>query len=497
MRWSNRKEDGPHIAVGDGKGKMGAKHESLMYNFRGVYGYTLTPAVAWRAGFHVGRHFHEMSGGERPRVLVGSDHRFSGGVVKHFVIQGLLEAGCRAIDAGLVPTPIVSWGASRLADGGCAVTASHNPPEYNGLKFFDNLGAVLQPDVEAAVLERAVAEGRLEPAPRQVRTDRYECIAAAEVMSRYAADLANRVQLAGPLRVAVDCRLGMAGLAVKDVLTRLGCTVEALNDLPHPYFLDGAGRYVDPEPTPKNLQALGQTVKEGGFDLGLAFDGDCDRVVVVDETGSPLLDDVTLLLLARALGDAGQTRVITMDTSLMVEKWLRERGHAVRVTPVGDPYVAQGIAASNASFGGVPNGHYLFPGFNGYSDGFCAAAMLARIASEAKAQGGSLSALISELPPTHILKTKRPFGRSQGQFVRHVAPALRRLFKRTCGEIDYMQTDDAVVACSSETKKTLVRYNRWDHRLNVQAESLVSAQEAQSNLDEMVRALDATAARSA
>jgi phosphomannomutase len=469
---------------------MSTKHKALMYNFRGVYGSTLTPEVAYHAGLLVGKHYRDVGGPPQPKVLIASDHRFSGGVVKHFAIQGLLRAGCRAIDAGILPTPVISWAASRLACGGCAVTASHNPPEYNGLKFFDGKGAVLHPDFEVSVLETAVAEARRSPLPKDVRTEGYERMLSAQVMAQYMDDVASRVRIEAPLRVAIDCRLGMAGAAASDLLERLGCSVQALNDVPHPYFRDGAGNYVDPEPTARNLQELAERIRSGGFDLGLAFDGDCDRVVAVDETGAPVLDDITLLLLARALGRREQVRVVAMDISLMVEKWLRERGFPVRLTQVGDPYVALGLATCDASFGGVPNGHYLFPGFNGYSDGFYAAAVLTEIVSQAKRAGKPVSQLVSELPHTFIMKTKRPFGHSQGQFVRRVAPALRQLFEQMCGEVDYLQTDDAVVYSSTDSKKVLVRFNRWDHQLNVQAESLTSPQEAQADMDVIGRALD-------
>jgi len=156
------------------------------------------------------------------------------------------------------------------------------------------------------------------------------------------------------------------------------------------------------------------------------------------------------------------------------------------ITPVGDPFVAAALEERGGSFGGVPNGHYIFPDFNLYSDGVYTAVTMLRIVARLKERGETLRSWVETLPPTTILKRKHPFGRSRDEFVGRLAPALRDLFEQRCGACDYLETDDCVVTAKNDDTKLLVRYNRWDNNFNVQAESLASPKQAEEAMGEIL-----------
>jgi phosphomannomutase len=462
-----------------------------MYNFRGVYDRELTHGIAYAAGVHFGKYYREHTKDYAPVVIVAGDHRFSSPSLKHYVLRGLLDAGCNVKDVGCLPTSIVAYAASRLGDGACVVTASHNPPEYNGLKFFESSGAVVKPEVEDRLLAQVLSDGRRPNVQCGASFEGYELCDSSAIVQSYVEDAAAEAAPEGDVRVAIDGRFGLANVVMPFLLDRLGCARQAINERLHPYFLDSKGDYVNPEPKSDNVQALQQLVRDGDFDLGLAFDGDADRAVIVDDAGDYLPDDIVLLTLALECGEKDRPRVITVDSSLMVEKELKARGYRLIVSPVGDPFVAERVQRSGASFGGVPNGHYIFPDFLIYSDGIFTAAMMVRIAAALKARGQRLSEFVSSLPPTTIWKRRSPFGRSKREFETKIAPRLRELFERHCPHLDYLETDDAVVAGWNDNLKLLVRYNRWDNNFNVQAESLASPEAARAAFDELTQTIAA------
>jgi phosphomannomutase len=465
-----------------------------MYNFRGVYDRELTHGIAYAAGLHFGRYYRERAAHSRPVVLVAADHRYSSPSLKHFTAQGLLTAGCRVKDVGCAPTSLVAYAASRLGDGACVVTASHNPPEYNGLKFFEGSGAVVKPEIEDRLLRRVLVDSRRAASAETAGLAGYELCDPGEIIQSYVEEATAYGSPPSAVRVAVDGRFGLANLVMPRLLDRLGCEWQAIHERLHPYFLDSKGQYLNPEPKADNVAALQQLVHAGGYDIGFAFDGDADRAVIVDDRGEYLPDDLVLLMLALECGDKRRPRVITLDSSLMVERHLRAQGYELLISPVGDPFVAERVQRTGASFGGVPNGHYIFPDFLVYSDGIFTAAMLVRIVGALKERGQTLSGFAAGLPATTICKRRGPFGRSKREFESRVAPRLRDVFRGYCHHIDYLQTDDAVIAGWNDRVKLLVRYNRWDSNFNIQAESLSSAADARAALDQLLATIAAATA---
>ena len=473
-----------------------AGRRELMYNFRGVYGRELTHSVAYLAGRQAAAYYAEVSGKGDPKVIVGNDHRFSSNSLKHYLIQGLVSGGVVVRDVGLLPTSVLAFAVKKAADGGCMVTASHNPPEYNGLKFFDSTGGVMKPATEDVILAKVVKETAAGATVQHVGsvTKNYGIVPTVSVINDYTKAVVGRVEVPVPLNVGLDCRFGTAFVIMPFLLKSLCCTYYPIHNELNPYFLKSDGEYLSPEPTEANIAEIAGLVRCGALDLGLVYDGDSDRNVVIDNKGEFIKDDIILLLLA--LEYSGDRRcVITVDTSLMVERHLRDQGFELTVTPVGDPFVSSALAEGKGSFGGVPNGHYIFPDFTPYSDGIYSSAVVLQIASKLKTREMKLSDRIAELPPTHIRKTKVRFQRPQAEFEEDVAPALRDLMASYTDALDFRATDDTVVTGRSDDLKLLVRYNRWDNNFNVQAESLVSAAKADELLGVLVEFLEARSDR--
>ncbi len=463
---------------------------NLMYNYRGVYHRDLTHEVAFFAGKYTGEYYRERSGKANPLTLVANDHRFSSNSIKHYVTQGLIDSGCRVIDIGCLPTSVASYSMKKRADGGVVVTASHNPPEHNGLKFFDASGGVLKPAAEEELIARVLAHVAKDATiPHKLITHDFALQGPDDVITDYVEDLASAISLDQPLSVAVDCRFGTAVTVMPALLERLRCRSDMIHVPLHPYFLTVDGGYVNPEPKDDNIGEIRRFVAEGDHDIGLIFDGDSDRNVIVDDEGCHIADDTVLLLLALEYADRSKPVAITVDTSLMAERALRAAGIELLITPVGDPFIARALETTTASFGGVPNGHYIFPDFNLYSDGIYSAAVMLRLTARLKQSGQTLANFLRTMPATHLLKTKEPFGRSRKEFQSAVAPRLRDIIGGRLGKVDYLDTDDCVVVGKTDTAKMLVRYNRWDNNFNVQAESLTSAREAQDLLQTLTAVL--------
>jgi phosphoglucosamine mutase len=318
---------------------------------RGVVGDSLTADFVERLGKAAGLW---CAGG---RVLVGRDTRGSGPELEEAFARGIAAAGGTAVLAGVLPTPAVAL--LRL-DLGAVVSASHNPPEYNGLKLFDRLGSKLSDAAEEEI------EMLLDEPPRGGGGVEHEDGAAdrylALVTERFGSDLSG-------LRIAVDCANGAySGLAPR-ALEQLGAAVTAIGDAP-----DGTNINVGCGAT--DLAALSETVRAGEFDLGIAFDGDGDRVLAVDETGRPLDGDQILAVLALDL--EVEAVAVTVMTNLGFHRLMAERGIHVVTTDVGDRYVLEALRREGALLGGEQSGHILWLDGHVSGDGLVAGILLCR-----------------------------------------------------------------------------------------------------------------------
>ena len=315
---------------------------------RGVVGGDLTPELVER----VARASTLWAGARE--VLVGRDTRGSGPALEDAVANGIVSAGGTAILGGVLPTPAVALLAHEL---GAVISASHNPPEYNGVKLFRS-GDKLADEDESAIEDLLDA-----PAPGGGSVERLEVGG-----ERYLAHLGEHFgsDLSG-LRVGVDCANGAMTAYAPRVFEQLGADVYAIGVDP-----DGSNINVGCGAT--NLSALQREVAEHGLDLGIALDGDGDRMLAVDERGEPIDGDQILAILALFLG---VDRVaVTVMTNMGFHRLMAEHGVRVTTTPVGDRYVLEALREEGALLGGEQSGHLIWLGSHVTGDGLAAALLL-------------------------------------------------------------------------------------------------------------------------
>jgi phosphoglucosamine mutase len=318
---------------------------------RGVVGETLTPQLVER----LGRAVTLWSG--RGRVLVGRATRGSGPELEEALARGIVEAGGTAVLAGVLPTPAVALLAQDL---GLVVSASHNPPEYNGVKVFDHEGHKL---VDADELE---IEALMDtPGPGGGSIEHVEHAAAGyvdHVVEHFGSDLSG-------LRIAVDCANGAYSDIARAVFERLGADATSIASTP-----DGTNINVGCGAT--DLSLLRSTVRAGSYDLGVAFDGDGDRMLAVDASGETVDGDQILAICALALQP--ELVVVTTMTNLGLHRLMDEHGIRVVTTDVGDRYVLEALHAEGGVLGGEQSGHLIVLDGHVTGDGLAAALTLCK-----------------------------------------------------------------------------------------------------------------------
>jgi phosphoglucosamine mutase len=329
--------------------------------------------TAFKVGLAVGRN--------HKNVIVGRDTRTSGDAMKHAVIAGLLGAGAKCSDAGVTPTPTLAY-ATREFDAGVMITASHNPPEYNGLKLLNPDGSsfdsLQQTKIEAMIIDDSFElAGWEEVKHREV----YE-----GAIEKHINAILRDFPYAFNIKVAVDAGCGAASEVTPRLLERLGCEVTALNCYNSGFFPRGI------EPNEENLKKLCRTVKESGAAAGIAHDGDADRMMAVDERGRFISGDKLLAILARAVG--AKNMVTTLDASMAID----EMGIKIRRTRIGDTWVSEELR-KGGDFGGETAGAWIFPSLSLCPDGIYAAAQIAALASKY-----SLAELADAVPVYPLLR---------------------------------------------------------------------------------------------
>ncbi len=314
-------------------------------------------------------------------VLIGRDTRTSGSTLLHGSMSGILAAGAHCSDAGVLPTPTLAF-ATRDFSAGVMITASHNPPQYNGIKLINPDGSAFSIDQQRQIED--IVNGTV---LANIHWGRMQC---GEIYSKaYEKHIARIIQdFKGSLklRVAIDSGCGAAYFITPELLTKMGCEIEAINCFPSGTFPR------DAEPIESNLSELMRTVRETGADLGIAHDGDADRMMAVDDLGRFIPGDKLLVILAQASGT--KKIVTTVDTSMIIENMHLE----VKRTRVGDPYVSEELK-NGGGFGGEPSGTWTFPQISLCPDGIYAAAQISAIASRQK-----LSKLVDSIPSYPMIR---------------------------------------------------------------------------------------------
>ncbi len=359
---------------------------------RGVVGKRITPELAIDIGLTLAAHL-----GNSGTVVLGKGPRTSSDMLESCMISGLLSGGCELKLLDVVPTPTVGFATRALgAKAGVMITASHNPPEYNGFKIWDSSGMAYTPESEGR-LERIYFKRRW----KRVAWDEIGRVERIHILSDYIETLKANVRLSRDYKVVVDCGNGAGSVATPRLLSELGCKVIKLNCLPDGHF---PGRPL--EPVPENLVELCETVKSTGADLGIAHDGDADRVVVVDEAGRVAKgDEILAIVAAQRVRRGGDIVVTTVDASKVVDEVVGGRGGRVVRTRVGDVSVAVGVKRNRAVFGGEPSGAWIFPDVHLAPDGPLGAV---RVLELLESSGRTMSELLEPLPDyyTHREKLK-------------------------------------------------------------------------------------------
>ena len=315
------------------------------------------------------------------RVVVGSDTRTSSEAMKHAFISGLLAAGCGGYDAGVIPTPTLAL-ATRKFDAGAMITASHNPPEYNGMKLLNPDGSAFGSHQRQQIEEMVLSDSSNVAPWDEIKSSSLYSGAIEQHIQRILPDFPARPKL----RVVVDCGCGAASVITPHLLRELGCSVVALNCFPTGFFPHPI------EPTESNLGDLMKATRELGADLGIAHDGDADRMMAVDDKGNFVPGDKLLAIFARAL--QAKEVVTTVDASMAID----EMGFTATRTRVGDTYVSEELS-KGGNFGGEPSGSWIFPSISLCPDGIYAAALVVTIASQQK-----LSQLVDSIPSYPLLR---------------------------------------------------------------------------------------------
>ncbi len=341
------------------------------YDIRGIVGRTLTPAIVREIGRALGALGRERGA---PGFALGRDGRLSGPELSAALTEGLLSAGADAIDIGMAPTPVAYFAAHHLGCGSCvAITGSHNPPDYNGLKMVIAGGTLWGEDVQE--LRRSIETGKLSKGSGKRST--------ANVLDAYVERIAGDVRLARPFRIAVDCGNGVAGMLAPRLYRRLGCEVEEL-------YCEVDGRFPNhhPDPSqPKNLRELIEKLKTGKSELGLAFDGDGDRLGLVAKDGEIIYPDRQLMLLAKDVlsRNPGAEIIYDVKSTRLLAPWIERHGGKPTIWKTGHSLIKAKLKETGALLAGEMSGHTFFKErWYGFDDALYGGARLLEVLSKEK-----------------------------------------------------------------------------------------------------------------
>ncbi len=350
------------------------------YDIRGIVPSTLTEEVALGLGRAFGT--VALAQGETT-VAVGRDGRLSGPMLSQALMRGLEEAGVSVIDVGMVTTPLLYFAANTLCTSGIQVTGSHNPRDYNGFKMVMAGRAIYGEDIQAlrAMME---AESWVLKAGAARQT--------VDVLAAYTARIVGDIQLARPIKIVVDSGNGVAGASAPGILRAIGCEVQELHST-----VDGNFPNHHPDPSkPENLRDLIAALQEGDAELGLAFDGDGDRLGIVTKDGTNIYPDRQMMLFARDVLSRvpGGTIVFDVKCSQRLAPAIAEAGGVPLMFKTGHSLIKAKMKEIDSPLGGEMSGHIFFKErWYGFDDGTYAGARLLEIVSQSPDASGVLNAL--------------------------------------------------------------------------------------------------------
>ena len=354
------------------------------YDIRGVYKKEITLDFAEKIGLSFGTYL-----GNRGTVIMSRDARHGGPEIQAAVSCGLNRAGVDTIDVGMLPTPAANYYTAKVgASAGVIISASHNPPEYNGIRFRKGDGAG-HPESIPDVQRLYFSKGWIEAA----KPGKHKAVDNAGVVDSYLGLIVKKTQVKRPLKVVVDPGNGAAAGFGKKLFEKLGCSVTSINDFPDGDF-PGRSAY----PNEKTLGGLQAGVKKQKADFGVAYDGDADRAVFVDDKGDvKSAEEMGAIMAREILGEKKGWVALNVDCSMSVEEAAKAAGGTIKRIRVGDVFLADAVK-EGAVFAMESSSHFVVPRYFGFDDGIAVSAYVAQILSETKDPLSQITARIPKYP---------------------------------------------------------------------------------------------------
>lgn len=373
---------------------------------RGIANKELTCQLAYklgRAGAYV-----LSKGGSKPKILIGKDSRISGDMLESALVSGICSVGADACSAGVISTPAIAYLTNTGDyDAGVMISASHNPMEYNGIKFFNKNGFKLADDVQEEIEDIILND---KPLPEVFGADIgtvYGCKDANDKYINFIASSINR-SLEGK-KVVLDCANGASYYVAPKVFERLGAQVIPISNTP-------TGTNINDNCGSTHPQELQKMVLELGADAGFAYDGDADRLIAVDEKGQIINGDRIIAICASYLKERGKlnknTAVATIMSNMGFFKAMEAEGIEAKSTGVGDRYVLEEMLSGGYSIGGEQSGHIIFMDFGTTGDGVLSSVQLANVMVERNKTLSELSAIMEDWPQV-LVNAKVTSGRQK------------------------------------------------------------------------------------
>ncbi|MBN2372195.1 phosphomannomutase/phosphoglucomutase [bacterium] len=384
------------------------------YDIRGIVGEDLTEDTVYT----LGRAFGTYAQIKGKRVLnVGHDNRLSSEGFRDALVKGLVRTGCDVWDLGLIPTPLLYFSLHHLKDseGGVMITGSHNPPDFNGFKM--NIGTDTIYGEQIQELRRLIESGGFKDGSKGI-------VRAYDIIPHYKSMIKDKINIRKPLNVVVDAGNGTSSIVAPDLIEELGCNVKRL-------YCESDGRFPNHHPDPTveaYIQELINTVRDGDFDCGLAYDGDGDRIGVVDETGNILWGDQLLILFSRYILSErkGATIIFDVKCSQNLEKDVKAHGGRPVMWRTGHSLIKNKMKEENAALAGEMSGHIFFADrYYGYDDAIYVSCRLLEILSMS---GIPLGKILSDVPKTYTTPEIRIECPDEDKF--RVVEEIKRRFKK-------------------------------------------------------------------
>lgn len=439
---------------------------------RGIAGSELDPLLALRTGQAVGIALSKGKA-KRPVITIGKDTRVSSDMLESALVAGICSAGADVRLLGVVPTPAVAFLTLQFkADAGIVISASHNPFEYNGIKIFSAEGFKLSDDLEAEI---EVLIDEPDPLPMKTHNEIGKVYHVdAEALSVYIDYLYTRAEseIKG-LKVAIDCANGAASSTASNLFSRFNIDCEIINERPNGVNINaGCGS--------THMDGLCSVVKAGGFDLGLAFDGDADRCLAVDEKGNIIDGDKVMGICGKYMKKAGRLAgnaiVATVMSNLGFHEFARKCGIDLRCAAVGDRNVLELMQAGGYNLGGEQSGHLIFLDDATTGDGQLAAVKFLSILSSS---GLTASQLASEIPQYPQVLHNLPI--EGGNAVKSAIMSAPELAARIVGEQEKLGGEGRILVRPSGTEALI--------RVMVEARSVEIAEETAAKLINLIKTL--------